>query len=101
MTIIRKGDYRIQTITKFAPSGKFEEMPIADGLAIEKKVPSNDDYYYVIGFVYYNDNDLCCRYEDVSMRTLDIVGGKEWDLVSKLLRVAEQLIIIANMEVEE
>ena len=95
MTIISKGDYRLQTITQIAKEG-CRELPIAEGLSIEKKCKNNNSYY-VIMTIKWN----CDGYCDIesSNSILDICD-LEWKTVRTLISIGCQIVELANDEWE-
>ena len=95
MTIISKGDYRLQTIAQIAKEG-YRELPIAEGLSIEKKCKNNNSYY-VIMTIKWN----CDGYCDIesSNSILDICD-LEWKTVRTLISIGCQIVELANDEWE-
>ena len=91
MTIISKGDYRLQTIAQIAKEG-YRELPIAEGLSIEKKCKNNNSYY-VIMTIKWN----CDGYCDIETNNaiLDI-SDFDWKKVRPLIDVGCQIVEIAN-----
>ena len=46
MTIVSRANYRLQTITR-AINGKFESVPVSEGLSIEKQCINSESYYTI------------------------------------------------------
>lgn len=94
------GNYRLYQVTKVVEikndSLSCTNMPISEGINLEKRC-NNSTAYYVIATVKYNkDNNVIL--EPVGMRMLDIEND-EWDTVKKLLTFATDLLeLIKNNE---
>lgn len=71
-------------------------MPIKEGLGIEKKC-NDGDSYYVIGFVEWVKNDV--EYEDCGFRIFDL-DSNEFKKYKELVEIAIKLVRIANDESE-
>ena len=96
MTIISKGDYRLQTITQIAKEG-YRELPIAEGLSIEKKC-KNSNSYYVIMTIKWN----CDGYCDIESNNAILdVNDLEWKTVRTLISIGCQIVELANDEWEQ
>ena len=96
MTIISKGDYRLQPITQIAKEG-YRELPIAEGLSIEKKC-KNSNSYYVIMTIKWN----CDGYCDIESNNAILdVNDLEWKTVRTLISIGCQIVELANDEWEQ
>lgn len=100
MTFLEKENFRLQSICRITENGGFEELSVKEGLAIEKKVENKlssncQDYYYVIGFVYPNNEGS--YFEDAGLRLLDIENN-EFNLFKDLIICAKNLVDVANKE---
>lgn len=91
MTIVSRANYRLQTITR-AIDGKFESVPVSEGLSIEKRC-KNSESYYVIMTIKWN----CDGYCDIETNNaiLDI-SDFDWKKVRPLIDVGCQIVEIAN-----
>lgn len=93
MTIISKGDYRLQTITQITKDG-YRDLPIAEGLSIEKKCKNNNSYY-VIMTIKWN----CDGYCDIESNNAILdVNDLEWKIVRSLISIGCQIVELANDE---
>lgn len=94
MILIQKGFYRLGTITNILK----EVDPITsmkDGLAIEKKI--NDNSYYVVAFIRYNEEREQVEFEDVDFRILDI-DKEDWNIVKDLIVSAKDIVLTQNLD---
>ncbi len=96
MTIISKGEYRLQTISAITKDG-CKDMPISLGLGIEKRC-KNSDSYYVIMTIKWNSEGYCDI--ESSNSILDICD-LEWKTVRPLISIDCQIVELANDEWEQ
>lgn len=89
---MRFNNFRITNIYNIVTGN----MPIKEGLAIEKKC-SDGDSYYVIGFVKWVKNDV--EYEDCGFRIFDL-DLNEFKKYKELVEIAIKLVRTANDESE-
>lgn len=95
MTVVSKGDYRLQTISVVTKDG-CKDMPISLGLGIEKRCKNNDSYY-VIMTIKWNSEGYCNI--ESSNAILDICD-LEWKTVRTLINIGCQIVELANDEWE-
>lgn len=95
MTVINEENYRIAKIVKIDPKSKkgYKLLKTKEGLAIEKRCDNNS--YYVICFVKYNEKEHSCNVECVGDRILD-VQDDEYSIFKSLLARASYKVIEAN-----
>ena len=96
MTIVSKGNYRLQTISVVTKDG-CKDMPIYSGLGIEKRCKNNDSYYVVMT-IKWNSEGYCDI--ESSNSILDICD-LEWKTVRTLINIGCQIVELANDEWEQ
>lgn len=105
MEILKKRNYRVQTISKLIISdkegAKIQQLPISEGLNIEKQCPcslSGSPSYYVIATIKVN-KDNYPEIEVCGDRILD-VEPSEWELFRQLCKTAGEIVKTQNMELD-
>lgn len=100
ITLIKKGKYRIQTITYFVLDNKRVKSVLdnlKEGLALEKAIDEEHNTYYVIAYIRYNEDREQVELEDVEFRMLDI-EKQDWNYVKDMIRSAKDIVATQNLD---
>ncbi len=99
---VRVGEFRITNIACVDVSkdgAKVITKPVKYGLGIEKRCkktnPDEEDTFYVIGFVKWDNEDEGVTYEDVGMRTFKELNAHLFADFRELVLIASKLVGMA------
>lgn len=108
MTIVTTPNYRLHTITRFNVRKRmddekvtlFEDMPVSEGLNIER-LCDDGEHYYVVATVYPDKSEEDrARIEFASFDRLLSITSETWPEFRRLSKIAF-LIVSANTEQED